>query len=66
MVHFPYYKRVESSDNEEIHRRTVNRLDEMSDEEKFQILVDLGIYTSDGELTEKYGGDATPSEDAED
>lgn len=47
----------------EIHRRGLEAFDALSDEEQFQSMVRVGIITEDGELTERYGGDAPNPED---
>jgi hypothetical protein len=41
-------------------RRSLAKLHAMSAEEIFQILVRFGIYTPDGELTERYRSDDPP------
>lgn len=40
------------------HQRMLEEFRQMSEKEKFQTMVDAGIYTQDGELTERYGGSA--------
>lgn len=40
------------------HLRTLERIDNMTPEEKFQTLVDAGIVSPQGELTQRYGGTA--------
>jgi hypothetical protein len=42
-------------------RRILQRMDEMTPEELFQIAVRAGIYTPDGQLTPPYRDDAEPS-----
>lgn len=48
----------EETDDYKAHRRAMERLDAMTPEERFQTLVDAGIYSQDGELTQEYGGTA--------
>lgn len=43
--------------NAEAHARLMARLEKMTPAEFFQTLVDAGIYTPDGELTEHYRDD---------
>lgn len=45
------------------HKRAMRKFSELSHEEKFQELIDIGIFNEDGELTEKYGGDAPNPDD---
>jgi len=40
--------------NAEVHKRIMRKIRGMSREQLFQTLVDAGIYTQDGELTEPY------------
>jgi hypothetical protein len=44
-----------------VRRRSLARLEQLSPEEFFQFLVQAGIYTEDGQLTEHYRDDAEPS-----
>lgn len=54
------YKKTEEY---RFHKRVMEKIRNMSSEEKFQTLVDTGIVNEDGELTERYGGDAPNPED---
>jgi hypothetical protein len=45
------------------HRRVLEEVRNMSQEEKLQTLIDVGIVNEDGELTKRYGGDAPNPED---
>lgn len=47
------------------HRQMLEEFKQMSDEEKFQTMVDAGIYTKEGELTQRYGGTAPNSSEAQ-
>ncbi len=42
----------------EMHQKGLEAFDALSDEEQCQSMVRVGIITEDGELTERYGGDA--------
>lgn len=53
----------EESEQHRLHERAMQKFDELSDDEKFQALVDIGIFNEEGELTERYGGDAPNPED---
>jgi hypothetical protein len=49
---------LDYKDTEEyrVARRVLERFEQMTDKEKFQSLVDAGIFDENGELTERYGG----------
>jgi C-terminal processing protease CtpA/Prc len=49
--------------NAEVHERIMAKLKRMTPHEIFLTLVDAGIYTPEGKLTERYGGEPdTPAE----
>lgn len=48
----------EETEEYQVHKRFLERFTAMSDKEKFKTFVNAGIYTEDGELTERYGGTA--------
>ncbi|MEO1272347.1 MAG: hypothetical protein AAFX99_29975 [Myxococcota bacterium] len=43
------------------HLRVMERFRQLSLEEKLQTMVDAGILDEHGELTERYGGEASPT-----
>lgn len=48
----------EETEEYKFHKAALEAFNALSDEEKFQTLVRSGIYTKEGELTERYGGSA--------
>ena len=52
---------VESDEEKEttrIYRETLERVRRMTPEERFQSMVETGIYAPDGRLRKEYGGEA--------
>lgn len=47
------------------HRDALERFRNLSPEEQWQTIVDVGICTQDGELTERYGGSAPNPQEQE-
>ena len=54
------YKKTEEY---KFQKRAIEKYSKLSTEEKFRRNVELGIYTEDGELTKRYGGDAPNPEE---
>ena len=54
---------LEETEDYKAHKRAMERLKSMTREERFQTLVDAGIYTQERELTERYGGTAPNQDD---
>jgi len=48
--------------DQRVHEAFLKRFEKLSQEEKFQTLVETGIVNEDGELTKRYGGTAEPSD----
>ena len=45
------------------HERAMQKVRDMTTEEKLQTLIEVGIVNEDGELTKRYGGDAPNPDD---
>jgi len=56
---------LEEIEEYQVHKRAMDRFAAMSDEEKFRTFVKAGIYTEEGELTERYGGSAPNPENGQ-
>ncbi len=55
----------EETEEYKFHKAALEAFDALSDEEKFKTLVKSGIYTEEGELTERYGGTAPNPENGQ-
>lgn len=45
------------------HKRAMQKVRQMNPEEKLQTLIEAGIVNQDGNLTQRYGGDAPNPDD---